>query len=495
MHGSMSHSSALNKIHLFPITMSISADAMVLAEQQIAAEHQIREKAINEEFKIWKKTVPLLYNVIHTHAMQWPLLTVDFLPKYEYSEDKQTISVSFMTGTNTSLGGADSIKLSSLSLPATLAPDFSSVSGVETLPIPGPGKPTGNTQVVRQWPHPGEANRIKISPKGDKFATFDNAGTVHVYDIASSEAPLDLKYHATEGYCLDWVSDTDFLSAANDGKIVLWNVHEPSSPKAQFLSHTAAVNDISYSKPSKYLFGSVADDFTTQIHDLRSSQDSPAIRLTNSHLQNAIQFHPELSYLFATGGKENLVSLYDARNLSSPVRQFYGHQDSVVGLRWNTLEPLLLLSWSLDKRLIAWDLTYLSEEYAPSSEATEGKKKNKQTDDPCLHFIHGGHTNRVNDVAVHPTIPQLFATVGDDSLLEIFQPKTVFSDEAQDDEEEDEEEEKDEKEDAETSGATNGASKLEGASPDDGANSGEPIDTHMEDVNGADGSEVDAERL
>lgn len=46
---------------------------------------QVEEKVINEEYKIWKKNTPFLYDLIMTHALEWPSLTVQWLPdKREY---------------------------------------------------------------------------------------------------------------------------------------------------------------------------------------------------------------------------------------------------------------------------------------------------------------------------------------------------------------------------------------------------------------------------
>jgi hypothetical protein len=43
------------------------------------------EKQINEEYKIWKKNTPFLYDLVLTHALLWPSLTVQWLPgKQEY---------------------------------------------------------------------------------------------------------------------------------------------------------------------------------------------------------------------------------------------------------------------------------------------------------------------------------------------------------------------------------------------------------------------------
>lgn len=38
------------------------------------------EKQINEEYKIWKKNSPFLYDIVMTHSLYWPSLTVQWLP-------------------------------------------------------------------------------------------------------------------------------------------------------------------------------------------------------------------------------------------------------------------------------------------------------------------------------------------------------------------------------------------------------------------------------
>jgi histone-binding protein RBBP4 len=38
------------------------------------------DQIINEEYKIWKKNSPFLYDLLVTHALEWPSLTVSWLP-------------------------------------------------------------------------------------------------------------------------------------------------------------------------------------------------------------------------------------------------------------------------------------------------------------------------------------------------------------------------------------------------------------------------------
>ncbi|KAF3986102.1 hypothetical protein FT663_01078 [Candidozyma haemuli var. vulneris] len=415
-------------------------DPVVAAERQILAEHQLREQVVNEEFKIWKKTVPLLYDTIHTQALQHASLSVEFLPTYTWSEDKNKITVQLVIGTNSFTKGQDFVHLASLELPATLAPDFTS----ESIQLPNG---TENTfKIVKSWPHPGEVNKIKVSPDGQSVVTFDNTGIVHLYKL-DSDSSVDYKFHTSEGYALEWISNKEFLSGANDGQIALWDVSNPGEPTKQFNTHSAVINDITYSKPAEHLFASVSDDFYTYIHDIRNPGDSPAISIENGHIQNAVAAHPQIPSLLATGGKDNVVNVYDLRNTKEPVRQLFGHNDSVVGLRWDPeANPSQLYSWGLDKRVLTWDLSNLNEEFTYPTTESDSRRKTKVTEDPCLKFVHGGHTNRVNEVAVHPTIPNLFASVGDDTLLEIFKPKTIIEEEEAESEEAEEEEEEQEPE-------------------------------------------------
>lgn len=406
--------------------MTIVSDPIAVAEQVIVSEHQLYEKVINEEFKIWKKTVPLLYDTIHTLALKYPILAADFFPNYTVSDDKNTLTAKLALGTNTSGKDQDHVHLVEVMLPATLAPDFAEFAPNDSVPFPS-GAPQNAISITRLWKHPGEVNRLKVSPDGTKLVTFDNKGTVHLYTMGE-EAIQNLSYHTSQGYCLEWISGLQFLSGANDNQIALWDLLAKDAPAKKFNSHTAVINDLSYSSTSKVLFGSVADDYTIQIHDLRAPEESPAIKFSGKFIQNAIQLHPNLASLFATAGKDNVVTLYDARNTKEPLRKFYGHNDSVVGLKWGGIsDPNFLYSWGLDRRVLTWDLNQLGEEFTPPTfDTVDTKRRLKQANDPCLQFVHGGHTRRINDVALNPSVPGLFATVGEDCLVEVFKPKVVL---------------------------------------------------------------------
>jgi histone-binding protein RBBP4 len=41
---------------------------------------EVEERLVNEEYKIWKKNTPFLYDLVITHALEWPSLSVQWLP-------------------------------------------------------------------------------------------------------------------------------------------------------------------------------------------------------------------------------------------------------------------------------------------------------------------------------------------------------------------------------------------------------------------------------
>ncbi|PIN13167.1 hypothetical protein CDL12_14203 [Handroanthus impetiginosus] len=57
----------------------------VSKERMEKDEYEVRgrfdeEQLINVEYNIWKNAAPLLYDLIVTHALDWPSLTLEWLP-------------------------------------------------------------------------------------------------------------------------------------------------------------------------------------------------------------------------------------------------------------------------------------------------------------------------------------------------------------------------------------------------------------------------------
>lgn len=82
-------------------------------------------KLINEEYKIWKKNAPFLYDVVVTHAFDWPSLTVQWFPDVEGASDpaKPYTTHRLLTGTHTSDQSNEYLQIATVHLPKRELPD------------------------------------------------------------------------------------------------------------------------------------------------------------------------------------------------------------------------------------------------------------------------------------------------------------------------------------------------------------------------------------
>ena len=51
-----------------------------VAPDNKAASDLLEERLVDAEYKIWKKNTPFLYDLVMTHALEWPSLTAQWLP-------------------------------------------------------------------------------------------------------------------------------------------------------------------------------------------------------------------------------------------------------------------------------------------------------------------------------------------------------------------------------------------------------------------------------
>eukprot|EP00984_Skeletonema_dohrnii_P034970 scaffold34579_cov112-Skeletonema_dohrnii-CCMP3373.AAC.1 len=58
--------------------MTDNTAASAASADDLAA--QLEERLIHQEYKIWKKNTPFLYDYVMTHGLEWPSLTCQWLP-------------------------------------------------------------------------------------------------------------------------------------------------------------------------------------------------------------------------------------------------------------------------------------------------------------------------------------------------------------------------------------------------------------------------------
>lgn len=70
----------VHKLKQLWISISSLVPSSLCAFSAGAFDDAVEERVINEEYKIWKKNTPFLYDLVMTHALEWPSLTAQWLP-------------------------------------------------------------------------------------------------------------------------------------------------------------------------------------------------------------------------------------------------------------------------------------------------------------------------------------------------------------------------------------------------------------------------------
>jgi histone-binding protein RBBP4 len=164
----------------------------------------------------------------------------------------------------------------------------------------------------------------------------------------------------------------------------------------------------------KHWIGTVSDDLTLQIIDVRRADTTKAAvvaRDGHSDAINALSFNPRSEFLIATASADKTIGIWDMRNLKMKIHTLEGHNDAVTSLSWHPLETSILGSGSYDRRVIFWDLSRAGEEQTP---------EDQEDGPPELLFMHGGHTNHLADFSWNLNDPWLVCSAAEDNLLQIW---------------------------------------------------------------------------
>mmetsp|Transcript_9888 Transcript_9888/g.10392 ORF Transcript_9888/g.10392 Transcript_9888/m.10392 type:complete len:445 (+) Transcript_9888:21-1355(+) len=403
---------------------------------------ETHDRMLNEEYKIWKKNTPFLYDMVMTHALEWPSLTVQWLPESQRQPDKDVSLHKLLLGTHTSNDEPNYLMVADVLLPLPEAEIDARAYDDQRGEVGGFGGVLNKIEVKIKIAHEGEVNRARVMPQ-NKFivATKSPTASVLVFDYSKHDSvPRDnvcrpqhrCSGHTAEGYGLSWNPHINgqLLSGSDDQQVCLWDIREASvnvNPINIFKGHTDVVEDVAWHQHHSHLFGSVGDDSLVLLWDPRDA-NTPKHKIVNGHKGteiNCISFNPFSEYLFATGGADKCVNLWDIRNLSTQLHNFEGHQDGVFQVAWSPFNETILASSSSDRRVHIYDLSRIGAEQTPE-DAEDGP--------PELLFVHGGHSAKVSDISWNLTDDWVMASVSEDNILQIWQmAESIYNDDEEDD--------------------------------------------------------------
>lgn len=234
------------------------AEGIQFGDNEEINEHQ-EEQELNNEFKIWKKNAPYLYDTVITHLLEWPSLTVQWLPCNESTDDSDFTKHKIILGTQTSEDESNYLMIAQVKLPKhTNIKDTKDNSYQRK---EGQSKHSNSLQIETRILHEGDVNKAMYMPqKYNIIATKTAGGDVLIFDYAKHPPKpsdsdhinyqLRLKGHSDQGYGLSWnhKNEGQLLSASDDKLICMWDINSAKElggeMQAQntFRFHTSAVN-------------------------------------------------------------------------------------------------------------------------------------------------------------------------------------------------------------------------------------------------------------
>ncbi|KAH6689567.1 histone acetyltransferase type B subunit 2 [Plectosphaerella plurivora] len=392
------------------------------------------QRLINEEYKTWKKNSPFLYDMILSTALEWPTLTTQWFPDVTEPEGENYRVHRLLLGTHTSEDVPNHLQIAEVKVPKTAEPSADDLDE-ERGEIGGYAKSGGSApiqfKIVQKIDHPGEVNKARYQPQNpDIIATLCIDGKILIFDRTKHSlfpdgnvsSEIELVGHKMEGYGLSWNPHEQgcLASGSEDTTVCLWDIktvqdgNTSLKPTRRYTHHTQIVNDVQYHPVSKSLIGTVSDDLTMQIIDVRladTTRSAVSAKRGHSDAINALAFNPGSETLVATASADKTIGIWDIRNLKEKIHTLEGHNDAVTSLSWHPQEVGILGSGSYDRRIIFWDLSRVGEEQMP---------EDQEDGPPELLFMHGGHTNHLADFSWNPNDPWLVCSAAEDNLLQIW---------------------------------------------------------------------------
>ncbi|CCF60639.1 hypothetical protein KAFR_0L00320 [Kazachstania africana CBS 2517] len=362
-----------------------------------------RELSIDEEYKLWKSNVPLMYDFVSETKLTWPSLTVEWLP---HDPQAPLTQQEMIIGTHTSDQEPNYVKIASIELPNEVIDPHN----VSDAPV------KSNVRITKKFKLEKEITRSRYMVQDPNIiSTIDGNGTVSIFDRNSSDSPVKTySYHKDNGYGLSFnpISKGQLLSAADDGYIAMYDINAESEDPVETWQSTdnCIINDIKWHHFDATLFGTVSEEKNTlSIYDLRTKDKVTSIEMEQPF--NSLAFSKHSKNLFSAAGTDQNVYLYDLRNTRKTLHSMSGHEGPVTNLEFHDSVDGILVSSSEDRRIIIWDLMEIGSEQV---------NEDAQDATPELMMIHAGHRSSVNDFSLNSSIPWLIASTEEENIIQVW---------------------------------------------------------------------------
>ena len=444
-------------------------------EAPAAAEPDVCDAQALENYRTWKKNAPFLYDVVivcfhhplvsphmqaqahtplfcgtQTQDLPCTCLTVDWLPDVVQRAGKPYREQRLLLGTQAPAGDENYLMVAKARLPArtgvygsvgaradTDAGDVAQEGGYQMT--------SEGVDIKQRIVHRGAVLRARhmpqLPPVVATLAGLDGgAGAVYVFDTqrhynepepgAGFVPDLELRGGlAAEGYGLAWSGAAEGVLAAcgNDGRLAVWDtaaapgrrsaVDAPRECCAR--AHAGAAEDVRFHPHSAHVLATAGDDGFWRVWDLRAPLAPERCAAAVSHggtEVNSVAFAPAWEHTVAAGGNDGRLLVWDVRCLAQPLLAVAHAHYRVLQLEWSPRFGHVLASIGDEEAVVKISDVSRGTPQEPGESAAAAEWP------PQLLFVHAGHRAPVTDFSWNANDPWTVASVGEDLLLEVWQP-------------------------------------------------------------------------
>lgn len=266
---------------------------------------------------------------------------------------------------------------------------------------------------------PEDVFRVKVSPSNSSLlAVHMSGGSLWMINSETQgevKPIIDLHGLDREGFGLDFHNQRHnmLLSASFSGRTCVWDVSGSSAALWSAKSIQAQVEDCCWcpSIPSSQVLATVASDNHLRLYDTRCPGDPVSV------LKQASPFLccacSPLSNLLVAGRQDSIISVFDPRRMGGGdvlCGSLTFHRSAVYTIAFHPHRSNLFATGDADGQVAVWDLDR-SHLMQPHSELKNGHV--------CLGFVHGGHKERVTDLAWSPNPHQDWSLLSADDSGEV----------------------------------------------------------------------------
>ncbi|KAI5181032.1 histone-binding protein RBBP4 [Nematocida sp. AWRm80] len=387
--------------------------------QEQVCETTTEDIRVSEEFKVWRKNVPYLYDMLVSHVLTWPSLTVQWFPDALRHEVNETTTQRLLLSTHTSNQEEEFLEIATVTLP-----DVITDSSLKVFEDGGYGIGESKIKITQKIPMESEVNRARCMPSNSNIIVVRyDTPEVCIYDYTKhSSFPkeatpnITLEGHTQGGFGVVWnpIREGELLTGGYDGLVCTYRIGESTKPIG-VIKVEGEINDTSLSCKGEHV-ALAMDKYGTIILDRRDG--SKKVLDSGETLCAQFTADEDQPYLVATGSKDGNIRIWDIRNDKEPQHVLEAHEEDVVQIQWSPHFESVLASSGTDRRVKIWNLDMIGDEIT---------EEEREDGPPELMFVHGGHTDTVCDISWNPHEPWEIASVADDNILQIWQMTSKLS--------------------------------------------------------------------